>query len=201
MSLQGDAFALGMMIGDILSGFTYWQSVKDSPSFSDYETPFPIPDLVDEAIASKFEGLIKKNPLGRLSVSGFAKLLYCVPSKQCARLDIDLVHQKLWIFKDLGSSTSESNDFRLEIDLVNLTSNSMVIKNRPPTMDVLMEEQKQTTFENQKWWKKGIELMKDSTSMERILLGNLLSLSHWLTGFLWIYQMSSLSCKCNMLKI
>jgi hypothetical protein len=72
MSLQSDAFALGMMIGDILSGFAYWQSVKDSPSFSDYETPFPIPDLVDEAITSKFEGLIKKNPLERLSVSGFA---------------------------------------------------------------------------------------------------------------------------------
>ncbi len=45
--------------------------------------------MVDEAIASKFEGLIKKNPLERLSVSGFAdsQIFKMMKTKKIATMD------------------------------------------------------------------------------------------------------------------
>ena len=71
LTIQADAFALGMMIVDILSDFNYWNLVKSDRSGDQYQLP-NYSGLGFE-LMSKVQDLVIKNPIKRISVSTFAE--------------------------------------------------------------------------------------------------------------------------------
>ena len=73
LSHRGDAFALGVMLTDILSGFQFWHSIENDPEYDNYEVPFVIPDGIDPNIKPKLSAMIVKDPLNRITITAFSK--------------------------------------------------------------------------------------------------------------------------------
>ena len=74
LSNYGDAFGLGMMISDILTGFKYYDGVKDSSDYFSTTATFPDPEGVDSLISSKLRGLLEKVPTQRTTIATFSDL-------------------------------------------------------------------------------------------------------------------------------
>ncbi len=45
LALSADAFAIGMMVCDVLTNFTFWESIENSSTFCDYGVPFKLPPM------------------------------------------------------------------------------------------------------------------------------------------------------------
>ena len=73
LSNPGDAFALGVMIADILTGFKYWEHIKDVQDYSNSSVAFPEPEGVEVVITSKLKGLLEKVPGQRSTISSFSE--------------------------------------------------------------------------------------------------------------------------------
>ena len=74
LSNYGDAFGLGMMISDILTGFKYYERVKESSDYFSTTATFPDREGVDSLISSKLRGLLEKVPTQRTTIATFSDL-------------------------------------------------------------------------------------------------------------------------------
>lgn len=74
LSTQTDSFALGMMIADILSGFTYFKELNADKNYSNVAYPFGLPvcSVLGAELSEKAQELLVKAPSKRVSVAVFA---------------------------------------------------------------------------------------------------------------------------------
>jgi hypothetical protein len=68
-----DIFALGMMIIDIFSGFTYYQQEFNKPEYCDLNVELDMPDSVPQSFTEKLSLMVSKDRSKRIPVTKFAQ--------------------------------------------------------------------------------------------------------------------------------
>ena len=129
LTTQGDAFALGVMIGDILSEFTYWNQIKDDPYFTDQTISFPSPANIESGISSNLKELLVKNPANRMSLSTFAKssLFQTMTTKKIAEIEPQKMTETLEQFgNSLKIVSSDVKVISGKMHKMNLNLNSLI---------------------------------------------------------------------------
>ena len=111
LTIQGDAFALGMMITDILAGFTFWDIIKNTADYSNLEVPIQFPNFpdIDAELDTKVQALLVKNPIKRMSIATFSEanvFKVATSPRKPSEIGNMKIHEAMNRFSDRGKVTS-----------------------------------------------------------------------------------------------
>jgi serine/threonine protein kinase len=110
-----DIFALGMMIIDIFSGFTFYQQEFSKPEYCDFNRNFDLPPSIPQSFKEKLLLMVSKDRSRRITISKFAEsqVFKDLSTTQKYQLGIENMQEK---FDTLTMQLSKDS---LKLDCIN----------------------------------------------------------------------------------